>query len=425
MPLFSTQAKISLDPIMGLIQLASKDSHPDKFVAIVGSAADDNGELIVPEAVKKVAKELTEKGIDMNYAPSPGINGLSELMTEEILGKKNQAKILEKNIFIASVTTCAGTNAIANTLVACTSKDDEIITHNPHWAGYDSVINAIERKALNNFEILDSDENFNLEAFENCLNQCCAKSPNAKLAILLNTPFDNPLGKDFGKETWNSIAKVLAKFSSKEILLILDAAYIDFGPEGKDYRRLDFLADFFETINNPKFNLIIAGTVSKSFAMYSARVGVAALLTTVKENADAWKNVAGGVVRGTFSNANRFAQELALKILQSPALLAEVHDFQFQTAKLLKERTSVLLEALKDLPDDFKVIKPDSGFFVSIKIKDKKIAKEFYERLLAEHIYVPLISDQFLRIPVCGLSAQQLKNLASKLCAMSKTATAA
>lgn len=421
MPFYETEARISKDPIVGLLAQANKDNDPNKLIAIIGSAADDNGKLIVPDAVHQASRELAEKGFSMEYAPSTGIPLLAELLSEEIIGKETCDQLKTKNIYRSEITTVAGTNAIAITLLACTNRDDQIITHNPHWAGYDSIAQAIGRKSLMNFDILDVNNNFNISAFENTLKNLFAINPKSKIVLLLNTPYDNPLGKDFGVAAWQAMGEVLAKYNDREILIILDTAYIDFGPEGKDYSRLSFLPDLFEKLNSKNFNLVVAGTVSKSFAMYGARVGVATLLSTNKDNVDNWKDVAGGAVRGTFSNAARISQEIALNILQDKNKLANIHEFQKTASKLINKRRLAFVNFIESkLSKEFKIIHPDSGFFVSMKIDDRKygdsnFALEFYRKLLASHLYMPLISGQFLRVPPCGLNESMLEQVAQRM----------
>jgi aromatic-amino-acid transaminase len=421
MSFYETYAAISKDPIVGLVQLASKDDSPEKFTAIIGSAADDDGKLIIPEIVHETARELVKDGIDMSYAPSSGIKGLGELMANEILGIKVRKEFDDARIYQSSIVTCAGTNAISAAIMTCTSEKDKVITHNPHWAGYDSIMLALKKEPLVNFELLDASDNFNIGAFENTISETIAENPESKIIIILNTPFDNPLGKDFGDETWKDIGLVLRKFEDKEILLILDTAYLDFGPEGKDYKRMSFIPRLFQSVNNKNFNLIIAGTISKSFAMYGARVGVATLLTKNEELSSKWSDIMGGSIRGTFSNATNFSQLLVKKILETPQKLAYIHDFQATTCDLLNKRTCTFLEALRSLNiKEFRAVEPDGGFFVSLKFNDKEYAKKYYEELLANHFYAPLISDQFLRIPICGISEANLQIAAGKLSKINK-----
>jgi aromatic-amino-acid transaminase len=430
MAFYETLARISTDPIVGLLQLAGKDTSTNKLTAIIGSAADDGGNLIIPESVTETAKELAAKGINMEYAPSTGLAGLAELMSLEFIGQKTCEELINNGVHRAEIVSSAGTNAIATTLLACTNHDDEIITHNPHWAGYDSIVLGIDRKPLVNFDILDKDDNFNFADFDASIKQIISRNPKTKITILLNTPYDNPLGKDFGNAVWDRLAEILAKYSNNEILLVIDTAYIDFGPSGKDYRRLSFLPSLFQKINNPNFNVVIAATLSKSFAMYGARVGVATLLTTNKQNADNWRDIAGGCIRGTFSNASRFGQEIALEILKNPAKLACVHQFQEDTSKLITKRREVLLDLISaKLPEEFKLIKPDSGFFVSLKVsahkyQDTTYANALYEKVLASQLYVPMISSQFLRIPVCGLNESKLTQVIERLAQVAHSMTA-
>ena len=430
MAFYETLARISTDPIVGLLQLAGKDTSTNKLTAIIGSAGDDGGNLIIPESVTETAKELAAKGINMEYAPSTGLAGLAELMSLEFIGQKTCEELINNGVHRAEIVSSAGTNAIATTLLACTNHDDEIITHNPHWAGYDSIVLGIDRKPLVNFDILDKDDNFNFADFDASIKQIISRNPKTKITILLNTPYDNPLGKDFGNAVWDRLAEILAKYSNNEILLVIDTAYIDFGPSGKDYRRLSFLPSLFQKINNPNFNVVIAATLSKSFAMYGARVGVATLLTTNRQNADNWRDIAGGCIRGTFSNASRFGQEIALEILKNPAKLACVHQFQEDTSKLITKRREVLLDLISaKLPEEFKLIKPDSGFFVSLKVsahkyQDTTYANALYEKVLASQLYVPMISSQFLRIPVCGLNESKLTQVIERLAQVAHSMTA-
>jgi hypothetical protein len=78
------------------------------------------------------------------------------------------------------------------------------------------------------------------------------------------------------------------------------------------------------------------------------------------------------------------------------------------------------------MPDEFEVIRPDGGFFVSMRLtsKCKKNAPDFALRLakilIENHIYVPVIAGEYVRIPVCGLSKETLALLTSKLVEHSK-----
>ncbi len=424
MPFYESKARISRDPIVGLLQMAKQDTSPENLTAIIGSAVDDAGTLIVPQAVLDTSEELSPRIINYEYAPSTGIPRLAELLSKEILGSETLKRLTNLGVARAELISSGGTNAIATTLLACTSAHDQIITHSPHWAGYDSITLALERKPMLNFDILDAEDKFNFTAFETTIKNLIALDSQTKIIVVLNTPFDNPLGKDFGNDAWNKIGDILSKYNHREILIVLDTAYIDFGPNGKDYSRLNFIPDLFKKINSPLFKLVIAGTVSKSFAMYGARVGVATLLSTDENAVKDWKDIAGGAIRGTFSNATRFSQEVALKVLEDSDRLANVHEFQKSAAMMMNKRKDFFIQSIeKQLPEEFRIIKPDSGFFVSLKLGDHKFrhstyAEVYYELLLKNHLYAPLIAGQFLRIPVCGLSEDKLAQVAQRLLAV-------
>lgn len=428
MHFYTTKARTSKDPIVGLLQLAASDPFTDKIVAIIGSATYDDGSLIVPEAVLKTVDEIVKEKVDiMSYAPNIGLKGLDKALIHEVLGKEILSRLKSMNVYDESVVTAGGTSAISVALIACTDLDDPILTHNPHWAGYDSIALGISRKNIVNFDILDLNGDFNFVSFENALSGLVTSK---KIVILLNTPFDNPLGKDFGKEVWNEIANILRRQIDKaknngndiEILIILDTAYVDFGPGGKDYSRLNFVPHLFSQIcqdnnkSNPNFDVIIASTVSKSLAMYGARVGAATLLSTDEEKIALWKDTAGGVIRGTYSNGSRMSQEIALRVLGDPGKLASVHAFQESTVQLISKRKEAFINYIKDkLDSSIQPVRADGGFFLSLKISDKQFARQLINQCVEDHYYIPLISDQFLRIPICGLSEAVLEKIAEKI----------
>lgn len=415
MNLYLTEAKISKDAIVGLLQKANLDDSTDKLLAVIGSLLDDDCNLVIPEAVVEATNEVNSKGIKYPYAPSTGIADLARLLAEENIGKKTLEKLRSNNIYKSELVTAGCTNAISATLAACTGPEDRIIIQSPHWSGFDSIVNSIARKPLLNFQILDKNENFNFDNFTEVINSDTSK----QTIIILNIPFDNPLGKDFGSETWDRIGDILNEhygLTRKKTLLILDAAYIDFGPRGKDYDRLSFLPKLFQKVQSPYFNVVVAVTISKSFTMYGARVGAAILLSSDLEAVNNWTDVVGGVVRGTLSSVNEPGQEIALNILRDPNKLANVHSFQAATAKLLDKRRKIFTELMEPkLVAGIKLIKPDGGFFYSLKIEDKNFAVRLSEKLIESHTYIPLISEHFLRIPVCEFPEHLLEEAAKRI----------
>lgn len=447
MPFFQTEARISKDPLVGLIKKSNEDSNENKLLAIIGAAKDDNGKLIVPQAVLDAAHEIDKDGLDLNYIPSSGIKELANLLTEEIVGKKTLLELFKNKIYNSAVMCSGGTNAISLSLMATTSAKDSIITHSPHWPGFNSILLGINRKPFVTFQLLNDDGEFNIEGFKERIEETLVNpSGNGsnpglsnKLNIVINTPYDNPMGIDFGVKAWEEIGKLLGSYSANnpdlEITMVLDTAYIDFGPGGKDYTRLNFLPKLFKTVNNPNFNIVIAGSVSKSFAMYGARVGIAILLSENESNVTNWVDIVGGLVRGTYSNSSRHGEEIALRVLQDMNKLANIHTFQADTVDLISDRTKHFLDYMlsknnsndKDsriikLETGIEMIQPNGGFFISLKLPSEEFALNLYQKFLEEHTYIPLIENKYLRIPSCGLKKEVLEKLADKITDLSKQA---
>ena len=343
MVFYETKAKFSLDPIVGLVQTAAEDNSVDKLLAIVGSAMDDSGKLIVPDTVNQVASELCAKSLNMAYSPSSGLKDLAPLISQEFIGKET----------------------------------------------LDSIALGINRTNLYNFELLNEDDSFNIKSYEKITDRAVKSRPsesNSKITLILNSPFDNPLGKDFGDDVWKQIASILAKYPEQEFLVILDIAYIDFGPEAKNYNKLSFLKDFFATVNSEKLSVVVAATLSKSFAMY------------------------------------RTSQEIAFEVLNDETKLAQIHQFQKDTVAMIERRKNHFIDSISPkLPEELALIKPDGGFFVSLKIKNEilnrfpEAGKELSERFIQTSTYIPVLLDQYLRIPVCGLREELLDQVTERI----------
>jgi aromatic-amino-acid transaminase len=417
--LFTTSARTSLDPIMTLVKQAALDENKDKkLVAIVGSAMDDSDKLIVPEAVTRAASEIP---LNMSYAPSAGLPELATLMTKELLGDKNLEDLKNAGIHHSEVVTAGGTGAISTALQACTNPWDPIITPRG-WPGYNSVASALGRDNLINYKILDEDNNFNIKSLKESLASAVASAPEgSKITLVLNTPYDNPFGKKISDEDLQDIAKTLKEYKDYKFLVVLDTAYIDFGPKGHDTTQLSFISDFFKNAGD-KLQMVICSTLSKSFGVYGARVGAATLLTRIQKDAKNWIDVAGGVIRGTVSNLAQHGQQIALKVLSNPKLLNSIYKSQKGIVKMIDKRRDHFIETIsKDLPNELKIINPDGGFFLCLKVKDEVLekspnfAKKLSESLVSNHVYIPIIDNQFIRVPVCGLSEEKLGLLAGKI----------
>lgn len=430
---YVTNAAISHDAIVDLSVKADADPNPNKMVAVEGAAVGDNGKLIIPQAVITASHEIAANGLNTAYCPSVGMAGLADLIFQETVGTQTINKLEQLGVTHSGLICSGGTNALSVPLMACASNEDSIIVQNPHWSGYDSIAAALGHKPLVNFEFINNEGNFNIEGFKEAISEVLKNSKqHSRLVIVLNTPFDNPLAKEVKEESWQEIIKFLQTINvnqAKEIVLILDTAYMDFGPGGKDYNRLNFLVNLFNSLDT-NFSVVLATTLSKSFAMYGARIAASILLSKNKNKVQNWKDRAGGIVRGTYSSASRPGQELAMNILKDPKKLANIHQYQADTVKLVQSRQDFLfsildgLESFSDIKNNedtpFQYIKPDGVFFTSLKIKNSFFAKKLLEEMIANHVYVPIISGKYMRLPICALRTDFIEKLMNKISEISQ-----
>jgi aspartate/tyrosine/aromatic aminotransferase len=284
------------------------------------------------------------------------------------------------------------------------------------------VASALGRDNLINYKTLDENNNFNINSLQESLNSAVASAPEgSKITLILNTPYNNPSGKEISHDDLMKIAGLLKSYGEQKFLVILDTAYIDFGPNGHNDTRLSFISDFLKEAG-PNVDAIFASTSSKTLGAYGARVGAATLLTRNQEDANKWPDVAGGVMRGTVSNLAQHGQQIVLEILSDPKLMKSIYDYQKDTVNIINQRREHFIEKISPkLPRELEIIKPDGGFFLSLKVKDEVLekwpnfAEQLSESLVSDHVYIPIIDEQFIRVPVCGLSEDKLSLLAGKI----------
>jgi len=201
------------------------------------------------------------------------------------------------------VVTVGGKHVIFELTQVLLNPGDECIIPVPYWVTYKDVVNYAGAKCV--FVDTDEDKGFNVTAaqIEKHL------SPRTKL-IIINSP-SNPSGAVLARDEFEKICK-LAK--SRGVLVMTDECYCRFLYEGGE----PYSAAAFEGM---KDTVIVAGSLSKTYAMTGWRVGFGL----------APKAVIGAIAKlqsHMTSNPTSIAQKAAVEALNGPqdsvvAMLAE------------------------------------------------------------------------------------------------------
>lgn len=234
-------------------------------------------------------------------------------------------------------------------------------------------IDAIERDRVITSLVKSKDLRYEVES----LFQLADKVENL---ILVNP--DNPSGNFIQKK---DILRLLNYLKEKNKNLILDESFIDFAEDG-----------FRETLLTPNIinqypNLIIIKSISKSYGVPGARLGV-----TVSSNTNIIRLINKKI---SIWNINSFGEFFLQTIGKY------ISKYQLSCEKIIHERSRFISELSKI---DLLKIYPSQANYFLCEIKSKYTSKEIAQRLLFEHnIFVKELSNKkgfenrdFLRIAV-------------------------
>ena len=293
-------------------------------------------------------KNTADIYLDANENPfSNGLNRYPDPYQKKLKEKISEIKgISERNILLGN-----GSDEVIDLILRafCEPAKDKIITTPPTYGMYQVAAD------LNNVEVVESllnpDFSINTRDIISKINE------NTK-AVILCSP-NNPSGNCMDDE---DIEKIL----SRNCLVVLDEAYIDFSDKKSWLNRL-----------NKYPNLIISQTLSKAYGLAGLRVGmcfaseeIIAVLNKIKPP----------------YNINELSQKWAIVYLKAERKNIE------KRAEILKNK-EILYNELKKLSCVKKVFPSDANFFL-VKMTN---ADTIYSKLLEKSIVVRNRSNQ----PLC------------------------
>ncbi|MGH9776321.1 MAG: pyridoxal phosphate-dependent aminotransferase [Candidatus Acidiferrales bacterium] len=252
------------------------------------------------------------------------------------------------------VVSVGGKHALFNIINALVEEGDEVIVPSPYWVTYPGIVKFAEGKPA--LLPLSADDNFCLRAaaLENAI------TPQTRL-VIVNSP-SNPTGAVIPPEEFACLLEVCRR---RGIWLLSDECYSHFVYDGARPFSVAGLAD-------AKDHVIIAGSLSKTYAMTGWRIGYALCPAPL---AEALVNLQSQAT----SNPNSIAQYAALEALRGPmdsvyAMLAEY-----------TRRREKIVAGLRAIPG-IKCAAPQGAFYVFPDVSAAggadtlRIARELLER---------------------------------------------
>jgi aspartate aminotransferase len=346
--------RISVSPTLAVVQKATKLKASGIDVVDFGAGEPD---FPTPENIKQAAIRAIEQNFT-KYTPTGGIAELKQAIVER------HARDFGSNYKPEEcLVTVGGKQAIFEAIAALIDPGDEVILPSPYWVSFLDIVNYSGGRVVT-VETRE-DEGFALraEAVEKLV------TPRTRL-LIVNSP-NNPTGAVVPPE---EMQKLLSLAEQHNFLLMSDECYCHFLYDGRK--------PFSLGSSKNRENLLIVGSLSKTYSMTGWRVGYALGASSLL----------GAMLKlqsHSTSNPTSIAQKAAVEALRGPQ-----ESVQTMLAEYARRREKIVA-GLRSIPG-VECVKPEGAFYVypnvggALEKAGMEDATAFAERLL-EEVHVALV----------------------------------
>jgi aspartate aminotransferase len=314
-----------------------------------------------PDNIKRAAIDA----IDHNFTKYTNAAGTLEL--KQAICDRHKLDYLTAYAANECVVTVGGKHAIFNLMQALIEPGDEVVIPVPYWVTYKDVVNYSGGKCV--FVETDENEGFDLRAsmIERAL------TPKTKM-ILLNSP-SNPSGAVFA---WSELEKIVAMAKDRGIWILTDECYHRFLYDSEPVS--------LASIPGAKETIVVAGSLSKTYAMTGWRIGFvlgpAAVATGITK-----------LQSHSTSNPTSIAQKAALEALKGPQESVSVMLAEY------KKRRDYVISRLRAMPG-VKTQVPQGAFYAYPNVSAAyrggiTNSLQFAEKLLVEQFVAIVPGEAF------------------------------
>lgn len=304
-------------------------------------------------------KQAAIAAIDANFTKYTATGGTPEL--KAAICERHRTDYGTNYSPAECMVTVGGKHAIFNITQALLDPGDEVLLPVPYWVTYKDVVNYAGGKCV--FVPTDEDSGFTFSA-----DTIEPYITNKTKLLIINSP-SNPSGAVLSREDFERIYRLA---SQRGIWLMTDECYCRFLYEGEPFS--------IAATPGAKDNVVVAGSLSKTYAMTGWRIGFAL----------APKAIVAAMMKlqsHCTSNPASISQKAAIEALRGPqesvpTMLAEY-----------RKRRDYVVERLRAIPG-VKIAEPQGAFYaypnVSVAFgRGISSAMQFSEKLLAEaHVAV-------------------------------------
>jgi aspartate aminotransferase len=309
-------------------------------------------------------KQAAIRAIEANFTKYTNTGGTQEL--REAICERHRLDFGTNYSVPECLVTVGGKHAIFNLTQALLNPGDEVIIPVPYWVTYKDVVNYAGGVCV----FVDTDENTGFAVTAGLIERHL--TPKTKL-IIINSP-SNPSGGVLSKEEFRAIYELAAR---REIYLMTDECYCQFLYDAEPFS--------IAALPGAKETVVVAGSLSKTYAMTGWRVGFAL----------APAPIIGAMMKlqsHSTSNPTSIAQKAAVEALRGPQnsvplMLAEY-----------RRRRDFVIERLRAIPG-VHIVMPKGAFYaypnISVAFRGKRIKNSLeFSTALLEQAHVAVVPGE-------------------------------
>ncbi len=300
-------------------------------------------------------KQAAIRAIDANFTKYTPAGGTAELKQAVI--ERHKAEFGTDYKASECIVTVGGKHVLFNYTQALVNPGDEVVIPVPYWVTYKDIVNYAGGKCV--FVETDEKEGFLLTAamVERAI------TPRTRI-IMINSP-SNPSGAVLADAEFEKLYHICSKLG---IFLLTDECYSHFLYSGSPYS--------IASVKGSKPTVLVAGTVSKTYAMTGWRIGYGL----------APEFIIGAMMKlqsHSTSNPTSIAQKAAVEALRGP------QDSVPQMLAEYRRRRDFVIPRLRQIPG-VTCSMPAGAFYAYPNVRaafergGMKTPLEFADRLLKE-----------------------------------------
>jgi len=365
--------------------------------ATIGVVLNEEGKLATLPTVEKTFRSLEFSEL-VAYAPISGLPDYLDAVVDLTFADN------KPTAYFGAVATTGGTGAVHHAIANYAERGDAVLTSDWRWGTYDLICNETGKR-LETFKLFDDTLNFNLSDFAVKVDALLKKQNS--LLVIINSPAHNPTGYALSDDEWQKVLDVLKAQAStgKNISLLVDIAYIDFAGEKNSTR------SFMKKFSNLPENLfvMISFSMSKSYTLYGQRAGALIGVSSSEKVIDEFKNVSKYSCRTTWSNINRGAQAMLIKLLADKEILSAYEAERNALYQMVKRRADVFVTEANAC--GLRIVPYKGGFFIAVPAEEPAaVCKKLHDDLI---FAVPLKLG--IRVAACSTSFEKMHGVAEKI----------